>query len=322
MAGHNGRESRDPFIEADRESVANEINTGNTVFRIRSRILLDVEEISGREFAQKWEWQVLYVGEPRYNNLTAQQFEDNHAGDFVIDYYNRQEENGVVTVYPQSLTIWSVERYDNTNVAQLPLAGNSYQVRMLKNIKDVELILQKGECLFEYVCYKMRGLYTRKELYEAFGAKVISIFMIVEWIKKGTPRSKWNKNISLYAWWENRRLAYKFQTNNTSGNTRVLNFMINDLHAIPVENDTLFTPNKLKDLKLLSKNLEDSEKEINWRFDYHFNNYYYVDNNTFDKNKDKILAGEFKPEYEALIFEIRKNNSKPNDNIDIVKNRK
>ena len=93
MAGHNGRESRDPFIEADRESVANEINTGNTVFRIRSRILLDVEEISGREFAQKWEWQVLYVGEPRYNNLTAQQFEDNHAGDFVIDYYNRQEEN-------------------------------------------------------------------------------------------------------------------------------------------------------------------------------------------------------------------------------------
>ena len=323
MSRYNQDRRGNPFVEADRQSVENKIYEGHKVFRVRSRILLHVEEISGEFDREKWEWNILYFSHPSFDDLDVNEFKGTKARNLIFDYYDGQRENGVVNYYEHTLTIPIVEKYDNNNVAQLPLQGESYKVRMLKNIKDVELKLVKNQCLFDYLCYKIVGKpgfedYSRDKLYKELGKKTtLCIDDIEAWIKKGTKKGKYDKNISLYAWWENRRSAYKFKTNNPHNNTIVLNFMITDLHVLPVEHEQLFTANTLKNLKTLSYEAKEAEAEINWELDYHFNNFYYVDHETYDKNEDAILSGTFKPDVEALIFEKRiKVEGK--DNIDIV----
>ena len=177
MSRYNQDRRGNPFVEADRQSVENKIYEGHKVFRVRSRILLHVEEISGEFDREKWEWSTLYFSHPSFDDLDVNEFKGTKARNLIFDYYDGQQENGVVNYYEHTLTIPIVEKYDNNNVAQLPLQGESYKVRMLKNIKDVELKLVKNQCLFDYLCYKIVGKpgfedYTRKQIFKEFGNKL------------------------------------------------------------------------------------------------------------------------------------------------------
>ena len=157
MSRYNQRRRGNPFVEADKQSIENKIYEGRKVFRVRSRILLHVEEISGELDREKWEWNTLYISHPSFDDLDANQFKGQKARNLIFEYYDGQQENGVVDYYEHTLSIPVVEKYDNNNISQLPLQGETYQVRMLKNIKDVELKLVKNQCLFDYLCYKIVG---------------------------------------------------------------------------------------------------------------------------------------------------------------------
>ena len=286
-----------PFVEADMESLRNETNAGHKIFRVHARVYIDVEEISGEGPGAMWTHEWFYFSNARFDHLDAFEFERQHADHCIEMYYEGQRENGVVQLYANTISITRVEVYDNSNVEDIPLQGETYKTRLLRFVNVKEFITEKNKCLFDYICYKVLGTpgfvngWSRSRMIKEFnGAEAISMVQLENWIKKGTDRGKQDKNISFYAWWENGKLAYKFQPNYRNKNRQskpiiALNFIVVDTHAIPVENDKQFTPNKLKKMKTLTANMKDLEADINWTFDHHFNNYYYVDHDTFYKNE-------------------------------------
>ena len=324
MSQQNEVHRGNTFVENDRESIENEINEGHSVFRIRANTFILVEEISGQGAGNMWDWQTFYVSRPQYDNLSADDVKRDHADDLVGQYYNGQQENGVVDIQWESIHIHSVEKYDNNNIANLPLRGETYKTRAIKGLNDIQILTKNGHCLFEYLLHKIINHpgfhdYNRKKLLEEFeGNTVLTINDIVTWIKKGTKKGNYDKNISLYAWFENGRLAYKFTSNNRHENTLLLFFVISDDHCEPVENDR-FTAKGVRDLRNLVKNFKEVEADTNWKFDSHFNNYYFVDEDEFDENQESILKGTYKSQYEALIFEIRRDIENPDDDIEIIK---
>ena len=333
MAVYRALERGNPFVEPDRISIEDAINNGHKVFRVRTRVMLHVEEISGEAGGDYWDWSTFYFSHTNFDHMSTYEFE-NQCVDVLIDqYYAGQEENGIVDHFMHTLTIHSVEKYDNNNINDLPLLGESYRVKMLKNIQDVDLKSTTNQCFWKYFCYKILGSpgfekYTYRQLwdevfpgkdFEPDGGVFFTMNRLEWWIKQPQPKSQYHKNVSLYAWWANNGLAYSFQSNNPNKNTVALNFIITDQHILPVEHDKLFTAHTLKKLSKLTKNLKQAEAEINWKFDYHLNNYVYVDHDTFDKNKDAILAGTYKPDVEALIFEIKRDKKNPQNEITLVK---
>ena len=332
MAAERALNRGNPFVEPDMQSARDRTNQGHSVFRVRTRVMLHVEEISGEEGGDYWDWSTFFFSSHEFDHMTTQEFE-NQVDELVDAYYDGQRENGIVDHYMHTMTIHSVQKYDNTNINNMPLLGETYRVRMLKNITDIDVKLELNQCFWKYFCYKILGSvgfedYTIKQLWdEVFPGKTFdpkkgvffTMNMLEEWIKKGTKKGGCDKNISFYAWWMNHGLAYSFKSNNPNSNTVVLNFMISDQHILPLEHDKLFTAHSLKNLGTLTKNLKEADAEINWKFDHHLNNYFYVDHETFDKNREKILTGNFKPDVEALIIEIRRDKDKPEDDIELVK---
>ena len=297
----------------NREGADNAVAEGHSVFRIRSRTYIDVEEISGRQFDSMWKWETLYISNKAYDDYTADEFKDEIAGNLVDQYYQGQKENGVISVHGDTIQIYKVGKYDNRNINNIPLQGETYQIRLMKNINSKNIKTQKNKCLYDYLCYKIikhkrfKG-YTRKRILNELGGNTtLTINDIETWIKK------YNKNISIYCWWENTYLAYKYITQNEHSGTIQLCFIVSDQHVYPVENDKVFKPKTLMQINTLTAEMKEVEAEINWKFDYHFNNYYYVDIDEYIKNEDAIINGTYKEEYEALILPIDRDN-----NIDII----
>ena len=314
------------FSKFDEEGVTDQIHSGRSVFKIKASTYVTFMEISGEKMKEGWDWQTFYVSDKTMDNLTADEVKEELAAQQVMDYYEGQRENGIVDIDTNKIDIYNVEKYDNINIDELDFGGETYRVKLLKDINTKEFILQNNQCFFDYLCYKTRKVpnfkgYSRKRLLKELGSTKLSIDMVEQWIKKGTKNSSYDKNISIYAWWESGKQAYKFQTNNPDKNTIALNVVVSDEHVHPIENDEYFTAKKLKDLKILTSKMGELEENINWRFDHHFNNYIYIDNETYDKNKDAILEGTYKPEYEALIIEERRNKEDRNDpnNITLIK---
>ena len=118
-----------PFVEADRQSITDRTNAGHSVFHVRTRILLDVEEISGEGEGEKWEWNNFYFSHPSLDHLTPVQFMA-RIDEFVSMYYEGQQENGVMNFYLGTMTVHGgVTKYDNTNIQNLPLQGETYKTR-------------------------------------------------------------------------------------------------------------------------------------------------------------------------------------------------
>lgn len=333
MAVERALNRGNPFVEPDMDSIHDRTNEGNSVFRVRTRIMLNVEEISGEAGGDFWDWSTFYFSDRNFDDLSEVEFERRCVDELIEAYYSGQAENGIKDYYMHTLTIYSVQKYDNTNIHNMPMMGETYRVRMLKGVQDVHLQLEVNQCFWKYFCGKVLRspgfedysiLQLWKEIfpddeYNPEKGVMFAMYQLQQWIKTPKPGCQHEKNISYYAWWANNKQAECYQSNNRRNDTIVLNFMITDQHILPLEHKELFTAKSLRSVKTLTKNLKDAESEINWKFDYHLDNYFFVDHDTFDKNRDNILAGTFKPDVEALVFEIRRNKEEPENDIELIR---
>ena len=310
MARQNEQIRGNPFVSGDKSEIENAIHEGHQVFRVWAKAHIEVEEISGEEEQSIWQHITLYFSHRNFDHLTTDEFEEQYAVQLIDDYYDGQRENGTHYHHSEDLLIRSVDKYDNNNINDIPLRGKTYRHRLLDNINTTELVLRDGKCFFDYLCYMIckhanfKG-YTPKQLKtELKGKTALTINDVITWIKKGTNKTNYDKNVSIYCWWENSNLAYKFVSHNPRNNTVMLNFMVCDDHVYPLINSDVLKPKQLCKISSLTHTMNDLHKEVNTDFNFHFNNYYFVSYDELFENMDDIIDGTFKSEYEALVFEL------------------
>ena len=71
MAVERALKRGNPFVEPDIESLRDRTNEGHSVFRVRTRIMIMIEEISGDEGGEFWDWS---TGVSRLMAFTAIRF--------------------------------------------------------------------------------------------------------------------------------------------------------------------------------------------------------------------------------------------------------
>ena len=133
------------FSELDEEGVTSEIHSGRSVFKIKAATYVTFIEISGEKMKEGWDWQTFYVSDKTMDHLTAEEVKEELAAQQVADYYEGQKENGIVEIDFDKIDIYNVEKFDNANIDQLDFGGETYRVKLLKDINTKNIILQDNE---------------------------------------------------------------------------------------------------------------------------------------------------------------------------------